>query len=535
MTIELLDKRAERARKTKQEGSTEKTKQIRRSEQSGQIGQTKQTRRTEQSGQVGQTKQTERTKQIGQTKQAEQSEQIRQSKQIKRTKQIGQTMQTKQTGQTKQIRQEEQSEQAGQTNQTEQSQRTRQTRRTGAHAAGPMDTLNPIEKSNAIIPSIAAKAGLAVEPDRRLAMQAAIPSVKLESFLQDAPIATEDQTCRQVMAIFKQHAHTECVVICGMNGAVKGLMMRNRFYLKLGSRYSADLYYEKSIVVLMDSDPLIVDSGSEAQHMIDRALSRDESVLYDCVIVANKGRYAGIVTVGHLLAMSKKLQEQSVQSQLRTIESVERRMKEIQEAIQSVRQSTAQGESLSADMVDLTLSGKNALDSVTHTFGSLAATSLLQEQNMTELQAEAGSISKVSGLIKELAEQSNLLALNASIEAARAGEHGRGFAVVAGEVMNLANQTKKSALLITTLTKTILDAIGHTASLAQTGRNETVASELQVKEAESAFGSLFQVAATNRDSAKRIEYLTEQAFRQTVQASGELEQLRQATFNTTLT
>ncbi|REK69405.1 methyl-accepting chemotaxis protein [Paenibacillus paeoniae] len=374
----------------------------------------------------------------------------------------------------------------------------------------------------------------AVTPVSEVA-QTAMPAVLLESFLQDAPVVDEEHTCRGVMSIFKEHAASECVVICDKAGNVKGLMMRNHFFLKLGSRYSADLFYEKSIVVLMDSAPLMVELNSAPQHIIDRALSRDERVLYDCVILSRNGRFAGIVTVSRLLALSRTLQEQSIQSQLRTIESVDQRMKDIQSAIQSVRQSTTQGESLSADMVDLTLSGKTALDGVTHTFGSMVATSRLQEKKMSELQAEAGSISKVSGWIKELADQSNLLALNASIEAARAGEHGRGFAVVAGEVMNLASQTKKSALEITKLTKTILDAIGHTADLAEAGRNETVASELQVKEAEDAFGSLFQVAATNRDSAKKIEYLTDQAYQQAAQASEELDQLRKSTFNTTFT
>lgn len=92
---------------------------------------------------------------------------------------------------------------------------------------------------------------------------------------------------------------------------------------------------------------------------------------------------------------------------------------------------------------------------------------------VNQLNQDSKSIGQVVSVIRDIAEQTNLLALNAAIEAARAGEHGRGFAVVADEVRGLAQRTQESTLEIERIIEKIRGATKQTVKVVSAGEESS--------------------------------------------------------------
>ncbi|NRF95551.1 cache domain-containing protein [Paenibacillus frigoriresistens] len=162
------------------------------------------------------------------------------------------------------------------------------------------------------------------------------------------------------------------------------------------------------------------------------------------------------------------------EKQFESVEETSKVVKEVSGIVQSIDLNTRNAYEASKETSEKAGAGKIAVDSVVAQIQSIHRTVIHLSGMVQGLGERSTEIGKIVEVITEIANQTNLLSLNASIEAARAGEHGRGFAVVANEVKKLAEQSADSAKQIANL----IAATQHDTNQAITTM-ETVMDEVQ--------------------------------------------------------
>ena len=196
-----------------------------------------------------------------------------------------------------------------------------------------------------------------------------------------------------------------------------------------------------------------------------------------------------------------------------TRDSVENLQSEAEQSATAVNQMTATAQEVARNIQNSaalaeeangeTTTGCKVIEKTTADVKSLASQIEESAQTIQQLELESKNIATVVEVIKSIAEQTNLLALNAAIEAARAGEQGRGFAVVADEVRTLANRTQESTDEINRMFEKLH---GCSQKAVETMKSSRVHAQSLVDQAALAGNSFNAIA----DAVKRIDDMNSQ-------------------------
>lgn len=200
--------------------------------------------------------------------------------------------------------------------------------------------------------------------------------------------------------------------------------------------------------------------------------------------------------------------QNNMATQQQELEKTSQAMNELTSAVSEVSEKTQQGANAAEQAQQHANAGQDQVSHVVERMKDVEETTLVVGESVDKLVCQSKEINTVLNVINEIAEQTNLLALNAAIEAARAGEQGRGFAVVADEVRSLAQRTQQSTTEIVTIV-TQLESLANEATVAtEKGREQVTKTSEAAMNAGSALNQIVEAVDTIREINTQIDHLS---------------------------
>ena len=244
----------------------------------------------------------------------------------------------------------------------------------------------------------------------------------------------------------------------------------------------------------------------------------------------------GLAESAHTLSLASDAVAASSGTQSQSAVVMAGAVEQMTESIQQVAEHAQSCRGLAESSGDVSDSGIEVINQAISSMSMIADTVNKSAEAVLHLGDESKAISQIVNVIREIADQTNLLALNAAIEAARAGEAGRGFAVVADEVRKLAERTSLSTKEITRMVDDIQAGAAKAVQSMTRGEGQvqegvSLAGEAGGRIADIKIGatqvsdavigisnSLREQSAANREIARNVETIAEQAVQNHAQA-----------------
>jgi methyl-accepting chemotaxis protein len=355
--------------------------------------------------------------------------------------------------------------------------------------------------------------------------------------MQQLPILTEqvDDLDRILAAIRVWNSAHERVIAVGQN---KGLIEARRF-----REDSVPVTIYRGIREDLDTE---IGKARNTASNITRATARDadraggimaiaaivalltsvfSAILLHRAVSLPLQETTGVLAAGAAEILAATTQQASGAAE--TSAAVAQTVTTVDEVAQTAEQAAERARSVAESAQRASDIGKAGREAVEASTVSMAAVKDQVEsiaESIVALAEQAQAIGEIIATVNDIAEQTNLLALNAAVEAARAGEHGRGFAVVASEVKSLSEQSKKATIQVRQILGEIQRATSAAVLTTEQGTKQVTATSKQVVEAGETIRSLAAaIAQASQASAQIVASAGQQ--------SAGMGQIRQAMLN----